>query len=144
MKTLTRLLYASTVTNHVDINDLELLLQQAQQSNRRHDITGMMAFDGNFFLQAIEGQRAKISQLYANLMHDRRHHTVALLSAHEIEERLWSDWSMGFANPTSHSREFFLNYSTTPTFNPYNMKSRAAEQLLVDLASQTHASTSLS
>ena len=52
----------------------------------------------------------------------------------EIEERHWSNWSMGFAAPNADKRALFLKYSSQSIFNPYVMKADAAEKMLMDLS----------
>ena len=57
----------------------------------------------------------------------------------EIEERHWSNWSMGFAAPNADNRALFLKYSQQSSFNPYGMKAEATEKMLMELANTTIA-----
>ena len=131
---LIRLVYASTAQSGVDLNEFKRILLQAQTNNHRRDLTGMLAFNSKIFLQALEGSRDEINDLYARLMRDPRHKTVTLLNYKEIEERHWANWSMGFAAPNTDNRALFLKYSQQSVFNPYNMKADAVEKLLMELA----------
>lgn len=132
---LIRLVYVSTAQDGVDLNEFKRILLQAQTNNQRRDLTGMLAFNSKIFLQAIEGARDQVNELYGRLMRDPRHHTVTMLNYREIEERHWSNWSMGFAAPNSDNRALFLKYSQQSTFNPYGMKAEATEKMLMELAS---------
>lgn len=132
---LIRLVYVSTAQDGVDLNEFKRILLQAQTNNQRRDLTGMLAFNSKIFLQALEGARDQVNELYARLMRDPRHHTVTMLNYKEIEERHWSNWSMGFAAPNSDNRALFLKYSQQSTFNPYGMKAEATEKMLMELAS---------
>ena len=134
---LIRLVYASTAQDGVDLNEFKRILLQAQTNNHRRDLTGMLAFNSKIFLQALEGSRDQVNDLYARLMRDPRHNTVTLLNYKEIEERHWSNWSMGFAAPNADNRALFLKYSQESTFNPYGMKAEATEKMLMDLARTT-------
>jgi Sensors of blue-light using FAD len=134
---LIRLIYASTAQTGVDLTEFRKILQQAQTNNQRRDLTGVLAFNSTLFLQGLEGARDQVNELYNKLLHDTRHHSVTMLGYREIEERQWSNWSMGFAAPNSDARALFLKYSSQSTFNPYIMKGDAAEKLLVELASKT-------
>jgi Sensors of blue-light using FAD len=132
---LIRLVYASTAQSGVDLNEFKRILLQAQANNHRRDLTGMLAFNSKIFLQALEGSRDQINDLYAKLLRDPRHTSVTLLNYKEIEERHWANWSMGFAAPNTDNRALFLKYSQQSIFNPYNMKADAVEKMLMELAS---------
>ncbi len=138
---LVRLIYASTATDGVDLNEFKRILLQAQTNNQRRDLTGMLAFNSKIFLQALEGSRDQINDLYAKLIRDPRHNTVTMLGYKEIEERHWANWSMGFAAPNADNRALFLKYSQQSIFNPYGMKAEATEKMLMELASTTIAMT---
>lgn len=136
---LIRLVYVSTAQDGVDLNEFKRILQQAQTNNQRRDLTGMLAFNSKIFLQALEGARDQVNDLYARLIRDPRHHTVTMISYKEIEERHWANWSMGFAAPNSDNRALFLKYSEQSAFNPYGMTADATEKMLKELASTTIA-----
>lgn len=136
---LVRLIYASTAQPGVDLNEFKRILLQAQTNNHSRDLTGMLAFNSKIFLQALEGARDQINDLYARLIRDPRHHTVTMLGYKEIEERHWSNWSMGFAAPNANNRSLFLKYSQQSIFNPYGMKADAVEKMLMELATTTIA-----
>lgn len=136
---LIRLIYASTAQPGVDLNEFKRILLQAQTNNHSRDLTGMLAFNSKIFLQALEGARDQINDLYARLIRDPRHHTVTMLGYKEIEERHWSNWSMGFAAPNANNRSLFLKYSQQSIFNPYGMKAEAVEKMLMELATTTIA-----
>ena len=139
---LIRLIYASTAKDTVDLNEFKAILQQAQTNNHRSDLTGMLAFNSKIFLQALEGSRNQVNELYAKLIQDPRHHTVTVLGYKEIEQRHWANWSMGFAAPNSNNRALFLKYSQQSTFNPYGMAADATEKMLIELSDTTIAMTS--
>ena len=136
---LVRLTYASTATDGVDLNEFKRILLQAQTNNQRRDLTGMLAFNSKIFLQALEGSRDQINDLYAKLIRDPRHNTVTMLGYKEIEERHWASWSMGFAAPNADNRALFLKYSQQSVFNPYGMKADQTEKMLMELATTTIA-----
>lgn len=130
---LIRLIYASTANDTVDIHEFKRILLQAQSNNIQRDFTGMLAFNSKIFLQALEGDRNQVNELYGRLMRDPRHHSLAVLKAGNIEERMWSQWSMGFAAPNADNRALFLKHSAQSTFNPYAMAADAVEKMLQEL-----------
>lgn len=138
---LIRLIYASTVRDGVDLNELKRILAQSQANNQRRDLTGILAFNSKIVLQALEGGREEVNALYAKLLRDDRHHTVTMLKYQEVEERMWAQWSMGFAAQHADNRAVFLKYSRHSTFNPYAMGGDAVEKMLCELAGKTISMT---
>lgn len=131
---LIRLIYVSIAQPGIDLQAALSILQQAKVHNQRHQITGMLAFNENFFLQGLEGEAALIDHLYTNVLQDSRHHTVTMLFCKEVESRHWPDWAMGFAALTTENRALFFKHSQQNVFNPYTMTPDAVEQMLIGLA----------
>ena len=48
------------------------------------------------FMQVLEGEAAVVDATYGRVKLDTRHHSPILLSRHEIDEREFANWSMGF------------------------------------------------
>ena len=138
---LVRLIYASTATEGVGMNEFKGILKQSQINNTTRDLTGVLAFNSKIFLQGLEGSREQVNELYSRLLRDTRHHTVAVLEFAEIEEREWSQWSMGFAAQSADNRALFLKYSGQSVFNPYAMNGSAVKKLLGELGGKSIAMT---
>ncbi len=134
-----RLIYVSTALDSVDLNEFKRILATAQTNNAARDLTGMLAFNSKVFLQALEGSREAINDLYAKLVRDPRHFNLMLLKYAPIEQRNWANWSMGFAAPNADNRALFLKYSNQSTFNPYGMLGDNAEKLLMELSNSAMA-----
>ena len=133
---LSRLIYASEVAQDLSPEGLQALLTTARQCNRLHDVSGMMAFDSRYFLQAVEGSREALSQLYSNLVRDRRHKRLVLLSFESIEQRSFSDWTMGFAAADASRRRLYLRHGPSARFDPYQLKASGALALLMGLSAE--------
>lgn len=138
---LVRLIYASTATEGVGMNEFKGILKQSQINNTTRDLTGVLAFNSKIFLQGLEGSREQVNELYSRLLRDTRHHTVAVLEFAEIEEREWAQWSMGFAAQSADNRALFLKYSGQSVFNPYAMRGSAVKKLLGELGGKSIAMT---
>ena len=134
---LIRLIYASTASEGVGLHEFKGILQQAQGNNHRRDLTGVLAFNSKVFLQALEGSREQVNELYSRLLRDDRHNTVAMLDYAEIDEREWTNWSMGFAAPSADNRALFLKYSGQSVFNPYAMSGSNVKKLLGEMAGKS-------
>lgn len=92
------IVYASTATKLFSPDELLELLITSRASNVQHGITGMLLYRGGNIIQAIEGEEQEVLQLYENIISDRRHKDVILLSKDPIKTRQFSDWHMGFKN----------------------------------------------
>jgi Sensors of blue-light using FAD len=136
---LIQLIYVSTAAEGMDVNEFKRILAVAQTKNEMHDLTGMLAFNSKYFLQALEGDRAKVNQLYYNLMLDKRHTCVQIIGYREIEQRTWPQWGMGYAAPNSDNRALFLKYSVQGTFNPYLLTAASSLNMLLDLTNKSVA-----
>jgi hypothetical protein len=130
---LSRLIYSSEPSRALDDQQVTAILTTARQNNERNDITGMLVFDSTAFLQVIEGDREKLSKLYAALVRDPRHHHLTILGMGPIDEREFSSWQMGFAAAHAGHRALFLKHSASSRFEPQRMTAHSALSLLKDL-----------
>ena len=130
---LVRLLYAS---RSVDTSPeaIESILNQARQHNPEMGITGILCYGGGIFLQAIEGGRMQVSELFGHISKDARHKDVALLHYEEIFERRFGGWSMGQVNVSKLNQSILLKYSEKPELDPYAVSGKVSLALLEDLA----------
>ena len=129
---LVRLLYCSRA---VDTNPeaIDAILSQARQHNTVSGITGILCYGGGIFLQAIEGGRMQVSDLFGHIMKDARHKDVALLHFEEISERRFGGWSMGQVNVSKVNHSILLKYSEKPELDPYAVSGKVSLALLEDL-----------
>ena len=94
---LVRLLYASRAVDPSDAA-IDSILLQSRQFNPTSGITGILCYGGGIFLQAIEGGRNAVNELYGHIVRDSRHTDVVLLHYEEISERRFGGWTMGQVN----------------------------------------------
>ena len=95
---LVRLLYASRAVPAVDQDSLVAILRKSKANNPGTGITGVLCFSEGIFLQALEGGRSAVNQLYNRIVADARHTDVTLLCYEEVGERRFAGWSMGQVN----------------------------------------------
>jgi hypothetical protein len=129
---LVRLLYASRAVD-TSPEAIETILNQARQHNPENGITGILCYGGGIFLQAIEGGRMPVSDLFGHIQRDARHKDVALLHFEEISERRFGGWSMGQVNLTKLNHATLLKYSEKPELDPYSVSGKVSLALLEDL-----------
>ncbi len=129
---LVRLLYASRA---VDTSPaaIEAILAQSRQHNPTCGITGILCYGGGIFLQAIEGGRMAVSELYGHIQKDARHKDVALLHYEEISERRFGGWTMGQVNLSKLNHSILLKYSEKPELDPYSVSGKVSLALLEEL-----------
>ena len=114
---LVRLLYASRAVD-TSPGAIEAILAQSRQYNPTCGITGILCYGGGIFLQAIEGGRMAVSELYGHIQKDPRHKEVALLHFEEISERRFGGWTMGTVNLLKLNHSILLKYSEKPELDP--------------------------
>ena len=133
---LSRLIYASMAAQEFPPEGLGGLLTDARRRNRLHDVSGMLAFNSEYFLQAIEGSRAALSQLYSNMVRDPRHSRLLLLTFEPVDNRAFSDWTMGFAAADATRRRLYIRHGSSARFDPYQLTATGALALLKDLGAE--------
>ncbi len=129
---LVRLLYCSRAVDPSP-EVIESILSQARQHNPVSGITGILCYGGGVFLQAIEGGRMQVSELFGLIQRDPRHKDVALLHFEEIFERRFGGWSMGQVNLSKINHSILLKYSEKAELDPYAVSGKVSLALLEDL-----------
>ena len=129
---LVRLLYASRAVD-TSPEAIEAILAQSRQHNPACGITGVLCYGGGIFLQAIEGGRSAVSDLYGHIQRDARHKNVELLHFEEIAERRFGGWTMGQVNLSKINASTILKYSETVELDPYKMSGKVSLALLEEL-----------
>ncbi|RYF79798.1 MAG: BLUF domain-containing protein [Comamonadaceae bacterium] len=129
---LVRLLYASRATD-VSPKTIDAILAQSRAHNTANGITGILCYGAGTFLQAIEGGRRAVNELYGHLLRDDRHQDVVLLHYEEILERRFGGWTMGQVNLGKLNASTLLKYSETPVLDPYAVSGKVSLALLEEL-----------
>ena len=129
---LVRLLYASRAVD-TSPDAIDAILAQSRQFNPGSGITGILCYGGGIFLQAIEGGRMAVSELYGHIQRDPRHKDVVLLHYQEISERRFAGWTMGAVNMSKINTSILLKYAEKPELNPYTVSGSVSLALLEEL-----------
>jgi hypothetical protein len=134
---LVRLVYASLATGEIDQAMIASILEQSQQYNLEHGITGVLCTypESSLFLQVLEGSRAEVNRLYATIVRDPRHRDVTLLDYAEITERRFANWRMGSVNLNRVNVGIILRFSSSSVLDPFSMSGQALLALLDELTS---------
>jgi hypothetical protein len=129
---LVRLLYASRAVD-TSTGAIDAILAQSRQFNPLSGITGILCYGGGIFLQAIEGGRMPVSELYGHIQKDQRHKDVVLLHYEEISERRFGGWTMGQVNMSKINTSILLKYAEKPELDPYAVSGKVSLALLEEL-----------
>jgi hypothetical protein len=129
---LVRLLYASRAVD-TSPDAIESILTQSRQHNPVTGITGILCYGGGIFLQAIEGGRQQVSDLFGHIQKDARNKDVVLLHFEEISERRFGGWTMGQVNLSKLNHSILLKYSERAELDPYGVSGKMSLALLEDL-----------
>jgi hypothetical protein len=75
------------------------ILAGARATNKAADVSGALLFNGMAFAQVLEGSLSAVEQIFEKIQCDERHSNVVVLRNAEAPERIFSDWSMAYADP---------------------------------------------
>lgn len=96
-----RVIYSSRASRPMSDAELEEMLVDCRMRNEEDDITGLLLYFGTdvadepSFLQVLEGEREAVEETLVRIGRSRRHVDVTVVSAGEVEERLFPEWRMG-------------------------------------------------
>lgn len=88
-----QLVYISTAKTVSD-PEVDRILTQSRRNNRRDQITGLLLYNGQRFLQVLEGPETFVELAYERIRVDLRHRAPVLLSAKTVDERQFGQWDM--------------------------------------------------
>jgi hypothetical protein len=129
---LVRLLYASRAAD-TQPAVIEAIMDHSRQFNPSSGITGILCYGGGIFLQAIEGGREAVSDLYGHIQKDARHKQVVLLHYEEISARRFGGWTMGQVDVSRVNTSILLKYSERAELDPYSVSGSVSLALLEEL-----------
>jgi hypothetical protein len=91
-----QLMYVSTASWPPNNDELAAILDVSRAKNRRLDVTGLLLYIDQSFLQILEGPEAAVMEIFRPIERDRRHFGIRVLVQQYVAERLFGEWSMGF------------------------------------------------
>ena len=130
---LIRMLYASRAAASITPAVVDAILEKSRKNNADHGITGMLCYSDDVFLQALEGDRDKVCELFCKIVRDERNSGVRILSYEEIVERHFGSWTMGKVDITKVNASLLLKYSAKATLDPFSGSGHASMALLNEL-----------
>ncbi len=92
-----RLIYVSTAPETPGEPELQEILKVSRLKNDAAGVTGLLFSVGPHFMQLLEGEEDRVNETFERIRHDDRHHDVMIIHTETDTQRLFPDWSMGFA-----------------------------------------------
>ncbi len=130
---LVRLIYASRAAGPASSDTTEAIVAESQHHNPANGITGILCFSGGVYLQALEGGRRAVNDLYGHILRDARHTDVVLMHYEEIHERRFAGWTMGQVNLSRINPTVLLKYFERSELDPYQVSGEVSLALLEEL-----------
>ncbi len=127
MVDLISLTYLSLATSPLDEDQLKDLLAESRDNNARSDVTGMLLYADQQFIQTIEGRRHDVEATMERILADPRHHHVDITLVDDIESRSFPEWTMGFKVLTQETADEMRGF--TDFLDPESERYRQSEEL---------------
>ncbi|MBZ2163515.1 BLUF domain-containing protein [Alteromonas stellipolaris] len=133
MKNIVRLIYLSLATRDMSLSDMKDILTYARKNNQSLGICGMLCYDNRYFVQALEGEREAVNELFFHISDDARHSDVIITSYEYIDKPTFTEWNMGYASSTPIFTELLARLSQTE-FEPTKLPPKQIYALLRHLS----------
>lgn len=95
---LTRLVYHSLAdfadSSGSASDEMGRILSAGLRNNPPHGLTGVLAVDGDRFLQVMEGSRGAVSSTFRRIAADSAHRALEIVFCGEVDQRCFADWSV--------------------------------------------------
>lgn len=92
--------YSSVETIVFSQEGIVALLEKARKNNSELGVTGMLLYDNGSFFQVLEGKPDVVTALLEKIKEDDRHYRVVKIIYEEIDNRDFSEWTMGYSGVT--------------------------------------------
>ena len=93
---LLELIYTSFAEAQNDTDDVQDILASSERNNVASNITGLLLFDGERYIQILEGESQDVERLFVTISSDPRHHSLELLHKGSILDRSFETWRMAY------------------------------------------------
>lgn len=101
-----QLIYTSVTRLPLSGIDISRMLLQSRVNNAIDEITGVLLYRSDAFMQLLEGEEAAVNARFAKIAMDPRHCGVQILRRTAVSIRTFPDWPMGFVHfDKGHSHE---------------------------------------
>ena len=131
-----RLIYTSKAHESCDQIAIDNILLTSQQLNSENEVTGILYFSNQFFMQYLEGEKNLVEATYERIAKDRRHTDLKLVHSNRIETRNFKGWSMAFVPQSERLTSLNEKYLNSSVFNPADISSDTALKMVLELRNE--------
>ena len=90
-----RLLYHSKASQKMKDSEIFSIIEKAQENNKQLNVTGLLLYIDDGFIQCLEGEEEVVKDLYRKISNDDRHEQARVVLQGNIKERDFDSWNMG-------------------------------------------------
>ena len=91
---LRQLTYVSRARQGLTAGDVGAIIHVSRRNNRWAGVTGLLLYNGDSFLQALEGSHDAVREVARRIEADQRHCQVSYLSDRAVDRREFGEWDM--------------------------------------------------
>ena len=88
--------YISDSRINKSITDFNNLIEKAKINNAKNNITGILVYRNNNFLQVFEGSPETVDTIFDKIRMDQRHQNIFKIIDTSIDQRIFQDYNFGF------------------------------------------------
>ncbi|NTS77033.1 BLUF domain-containing protein [Catenovulum sp. SM1970] len=115
---------------------LSALVLNSKTKNSKNGVTGALLYNGDHFVQVLEGDKSYLEALYQKILVDSRHQDVRLLFKYPVKTRAFNAWAMELVHapkPLPVSLSYLLKDQKPTASNAFADNTVALlKELLVD------------
>ena len=106
-----RLIYTSVRSKHCTDKDIARIIYMSKRNNKAFNITGILLHTERRFIQALEGKKDDLLNLYGLISQDFRHTNVSIRYFNPTVVRNFPDWHMAYNDVTLEKISFLTSLS---------------------------------
>ena len=106
---LTTIIYRSHIGKDTSEPEVEKFIEKANQRNADAEVTGILLFDGEHFLQLLEGPEDNVETIYRGICDDNRHFSLTELLRDYSIERHFGNAGMELFDLRNYDKSAVLN-----------------------------------
>ncbi len=96
MKNIFQLVYISRANENLCYSDIERILKSSRVNNQKNDVTGLLVYKDEHFLQILEGDQSKVMETFSRIIRDKRGSQARILAESYTDFRIFNRWPMAF------------------------------------------------
>ncbi len=132
----------STIRDH-----LESITRNAESSNARGEMAGVLVYGNNFFFHCLEAPASTIDKVYQGAVSNPLDEQFKLLKREAISKYYFTGWEIKYFIREEALQQFFHQHYDQANFNPYLLDGEQLDEFIEilagskyqDLAAQSYA-----